>query len=129
MRYGSFRSAILTTGLALLAAASSLPGAHHDWGQDRTQQLTLKGSVTKLEWQNPHVWFYMDVRDEKTGKTVNYGVEMAPPHLLEKQNPPLPKTAFMPGARFTVVGYPFKAGYFKDGLLRVRAMKVTATAQ
>ena len=39
--------------------------------------------MTKVDWTNPHVWIYLNVKDEKTGATANWGFEMGPPHLLQ----------------------------------------------
>lgn len=52
--------------------------SHHSFSAvfDDKKPIKLTGTVTKLEWQNPHTWFYMDVKDE-TGKTTNWGMEMA----------------------------------------------------
>jgi hypothetical protein len=36
-----------------------------------------------VDWTNPHVWFYINVKDEKTGKVTNWGFEMGPPHGLQ----------------------------------------------
>ena len=57
--------------------------AHHSFSAvfDEKQPIKLTGTVTKLEWQNPHTWFYMDVKDE-TGKSTNWGMEMGSPNLL-----------------------------------------------
>jgi Family of unknown function (DUF6152) len=69
-------------GCSLLS--SELPAlAHHSFSAvfDDKKPLKLTGTVTKLEWQNPHTWFYMDVKDD-TGKTTNWGMEMGSPNLL-----------------------------------------------
>jgi len=58
--------------------------AHHSFSAefDSAKPVTLRGYVTKIEWTNPHVWIYMDVKDDKGLKT-NWGFEMGPPHLLQ----------------------------------------------
>lgn len=58
--------------------------AHHSFSAefDAAKPVTLRGYVTKIEWTNPHVWIYMDVKDDKGVKT-NWGFEMGPPHLLQ----------------------------------------------
>ena len=43
--------------------------------------MNVTGAVTKVEWSNPHVWFYIDVKDE-SGKVNNWGVEMGSPNGL-----------------------------------------------
>lgn len=67
----------------LMAAAAS---AHHSFEAefDRTKPVSLSGVVTKVEWTNPHVWFWVNVKDEATGKSVNWGCEMGSPNALER---------------------------------------------
>src|SRR5438552_11712012 len=74
----------VTLVAALLAAGMPLM-AHHSFAAefDGKKTVTLTGYVTKIEWTNPHVWFYMDVKDAATGKVTNWGFEMGPPHLLQ----------------------------------------------
>jgi hypothetical protein len=69
-------------GLGLLAAAVPAAG-HHSFAAvfDSTKPLKLTGAVTKLEWTNPHVWFYIDVKDD-AGKVTNWGLEMGGPNGL-----------------------------------------------
>lgn len=61
--------------------------AHHSFRSqyDAEQPLTLNGVVTKIEWMNPHVYFYIDVVDEETGTVDNWGFEMGPPHMLQRR--------------------------------------------
>lgn len=60
--------------------------AHHSFAAefDASKPLTLKGTVTKIEWQNPHTYFYMDVA-AADGKVVNWGMEMGSPNGLMRQ--------------------------------------------
>ena len=70
--------------LVLLAAAPVL--AHHAFATefDATKPLTLRGVVTKVDWTNPHVWFYLNVKNDK-GETENWGFEMGGPNGLQKE--------------------------------------------
>ena len=72
---------VITFSMLLGAAAPSL--AHHSFAAefDASKPAELKGTVTKVEWQNPHAWFFMDVKDD-TGKVSNWGVELGSPNGL-----------------------------------------------
>jgi Family of unknown function (DUF6152) len=69
----------------LLTATSAL--AHHSFSSeyDSKQPVTLKGLVTKVEWQNPHAYFYINVKDEATGAVTNWALEMGAPSGLQRQ--------------------------------------------
>jgi len=66
----------LVTLVALIALASVPVFAHHGRGAtyDMKKRVTLKGTVSKVEWRNPHVLIYMDVKDAD-GKVVTWGFE------------------------------------------------------
>jgi len=69
-------------GLSLFAAAVPVH-AHHSFAAefDATKPVKLTGTVTKIEWTNPHVWFYVDIKDE-TGTVTNWGFELGSPNGL-----------------------------------------------
>lgn len=69
---------------AVLAAAVAPALAHHSFSAEfnNDNRVTVKGVVTKVEWMNPHTYFYVDVKDEKTGKVNNWAVEMGSPNGL-----------------------------------------------
>jgi len=79
------KGVIALLALALGVCASAAPAlAHHSFAAefDANKPMKVKGFVTKIEWTNPHVWFYIDVK--KTDGTVeNWGWEMGPPHGLQ----------------------------------------------
>jgi hypothetical protein len=81
MRLRTF--AILGVTGVLLAAAPLL--AHHSFAAeyDAKKPIELKGTITKVDWMNPHVYFYIDVKDD-SGKIANWAFEMGPPRLLER---------------------------------------------
>jgi len=94
---------VSTVAIALLAAA--LPGyAHHSFSAqfDSKKPLKMTGTVTKVEWQNPHSWFYLDVKGDD-GKVTNWGWELASPNLLLRRGW-TPKT-LEAGAVVTVEGF------------------------
>ena len=78
--------AFAAAGLGLLLA--SVPAiAHHSFAAefDAAKPIKLTGAVTKVEWMNPHTFFYIDVTDEKTKKVTNWAMEMGSPNGLMRQ--------------------------------------------
>lgn len=72
---------------AALACASSAPlFAHHAFAAeyDSNKPVTMTGAVTKVDWANPHVYFYIDVKDEASGKVSNWAFEMGAPAVLTR---------------------------------------------
>ena len=74
----------LTLSASLALAIPVL--AHHsfDAEYDRTKNITLNGTVTKVEWTNPHARFYIDVTDA-SGKVINWNLELGSPNGLRRQ--------------------------------------------
>jgi hypothetical protein len=77
--------ATLTAGLLCIVFAAPLL-AHHSFAAeyDATKPVQMTGTITKVEWLNPHVFFYIDVKDE-AGKVVNWACEMGSPNALTRQ--------------------------------------------
>ena len=81
---GRLSFACLAAVLALCPLAAS--HGHHSFAAefDRNKPIELTGTVTKVEWTNPHARIYIDVQDEG-GKVVNWDFELGPPNGLMRQ--------------------------------------------
>ena len=77
------RRALCTTALLLTTVVAPL-AAHHSFAAeyDAAKRVTMTGKVTKVEWMNPHAFFYLDVKDEKTGAIANWAFELNSPNYL-----------------------------------------------
>lgn len=77
--------------------------AHHSESAefDQSKPVKVTGTISKVEWQNPHVWFYVDVKDE-TGKTTTWGFSNSPPGSLMRRG--ITKDALKIGAVVNVEG-------------------------
>ncbi|MBI2185828.1 MAG: hypothetical protein HYU37_01750 [Acidobacteria bacterium] len=75
---------ICAAACALLAAVPA--AAHHSFATeyDRTKPVSVTGTVSKVEWRNPHIWFYVDVKDER-GRVTTWGFSGGPPAFLQRQ--------------------------------------------
>ena len=111
-------------GLGLsLAAVPAL--AHHSFAAefDAKQPIKVTGTVTKVEWTNPHVWFYLDIKDE-TGKVTNWGMEMGGPNGLLRAG--WTRNSMKPGDVVTVDGFRARNGSANGN---ATAVVLTSTGQ
>ena len=92
----------------LLAAALPLL-AHHSFAAeyDGNAKLTLKGTVAKIDWMNPHIWIYIDAKDE-AGKVTRWQCEGGPPNSLTRNG--WTKDAVKIGDEVTIEGFRAKDG-------------------
>jgi len=111
---------LILTGVLLAVTHAA---AHHSFSAefDNSQGITVTGIVTKVEWTNPHVWFYINVRDKATGEIANWGAEMGPPHGLQRGG--WRRNSLKIGEEVTVDGF-----VARNGSKRLNARTVTLTA-
>lgn len=95
--------------IAFIVAAAAPLLAHHSFAAEFDDQKPIKvtGTVTKVEWQNPHVWFYVDVKDD-TGKVTNWGFAGGAPGQLMRRG--ISNQVIKPGMTITVEGFRAKDG-------------------
>jgi hypothetical protein len=83
--------------------------AHHAFAAefDRSKPVKVQGTVAKLEWTNPHIWIYVDTKDEK-GAIVHWQCEGGSPNTLTRQG--WTKESLKKGDQVTIEGYRAKDG-------------------
>ena len=98
---------VLAAIVGLAAARPML--AHHSFSAefDGSKLIELKGVVTRIEWANPHVYFYLDVKDDK-GASTNWGCETTSPGALRRQG--WNRESLKVGDQVIVDGYPARDG-------------------
>jgi hypothetical protein len=89
---------------ALAVSAAFRVDAHHSFPAefDRDKPITLTGTVTKIEWTNPHARIYLDVKDAD-GNVVNWDCELGPPNGLMRQG--WNRNSLRPGHVVTLNGF------------------------
>lgn len=103
----------------LCTAAAAASYAHHSFGAefDSDKPVKMSGVVTRLEWTNPHVYLFIDVKG-KSGAVTNWGFEMGPPHMLQKAG--WKKNSLTIGETVEIEGW-----LARDGSNHANARKVT----
>ena len=92
---------LLSAATAVMTAMPAL-GHHSEAAEfDQNTPVKLTGTIVKVEWLNPHVWFYVDVKDEQ-GKVTTWGFSAAPPGALMRRG--ITKDALVIGAVVNVEG-------------------------
>jgi hypothetical protein len=110
--------AVVSLGVILAGTAASL-SAHHAFAAefDANKPLTMKGTVTKMEWLNPHVWLYMDVK-MPNGNVENWAFEAGTPNVLFRRG--FTRKSLLPGTVVVIDGY-----RAKDGSRRANGRDIT----
>jgi len=118
------RFMLVAAGVGLLLAA--IPGfAHHSFAAeyDSNKPITVKGTVNKLAWVNPHAYVFVDVKDEH-GKVTTWAFESLSPNALAQQG--WNRSSLKPGDQVTVEGYLAKDGKpLADGSMHANSRKIT----
>ena len=98
----------LLAGLVLVAIAAPVFGHHSEAAEyDSTKPVKVTGIIKKVEWQNPHIWFYVDVKSDD-GKVTNWGFSGGAPGQLMRRG--IAKKVIQEGMTITVEGFRSKDG-------------------
>jgi hypothetical protein len=113
-----FRASFLILSLAIFVSGGPAL-AHHSFSAeyDADKPVQVAGTVTKVEWMNPHARFYIDVKDDQ-GNLTNWNIELGPPFILQRLG--WRHDSLKIGDQVTVAGYSAK-----DGSKMANAKKVT----
>ena len=110
---------------AAIACGSVLVGGravpHHSFfaEYDRDLPVTITGTVTSLEWTNPHARLYLDVADEN-GEIVHWDLELGPPNGLMRRG--WRRDSLLPGTVVTVTGFRSKT---RDNIANARTVTLS----
>ncbi len=119
-----FGGVVVTACASLLIAVSPVL-AHHSFAAefDSAKPITVKGTIQKLEWVNPHAYFWLDVKDAN-GKVTTYAFEALSPNALARQG--WDRNSLKKGEEVTVDGYLAKDGKpLADGSIHANSKLVT----
>ena len=102
--------AVVVAGMGLLLMRAAVPvSAHHAFSAefDAQKPVKFKGSLTKMEWTNPHTWLHIDVK-MPDGTVENWAFEAGTPNVLFRRG--FTKNSLLPGTEIVVDGYQAKDG-------------------
>jgi hypothetical protein len=110
---------VVVAGAGLLLASVAPVGAHHAFQSefDAKKPVKFRGTVTKMEWVNPHAWIHLDVK-KPDGTVEKWMVEAGTPNTLLRRG--FTKTSLLAGTEVVVDGY-----QSKDGSLRANGRDLT----
>jgi hypothetical protein len=110
----------LAATLLTMLLLASMTTAHHSFAAeyDGTKPVKVTGVVKRVEWQNPHIWFYVDGQDEVTGRAAVWGFSGAPPGMLLRRG--ITRDAIKVGDTVVVEGF-----LARDGSANASGGKVT----
>ena len=99
---------VCIVGLGVCGAAASV-SAHHAFAAefDAKKPVNFKGTVTKMEWINPHTWLHVDVK-KPDGGVENWAIEAGTPNVLFRRG--FTKESLLPGTEVVIEGYQAKDG-------------------
>jgi hypothetical protein len=112
--------AVVIAGIGFLVAGAAMPlQAHHAFAAefDARKPIRLEGTVTKLQWTNPHTWIHLDVK-KPDGTVENWALEVGTPTVLFRRG--FTKTSLAPGTKVVVDGY-----QARDGSRRANGRDIT----
>jgi len=103
------RMTLATLLIGAMTATASPALAHHAFAAefDADQPITLTGTITRVEWINPHAWLHMDVEDED-GNVESWRIEAGSPNTLVRRG--LTRESILPGTEIIVFGYRHRDG-------------------
>jgi DNA/RNA endonuclease YhcR with UshA esterase domain len=103
------RAKLAVAGGLWVVMASAPAMAHHSFAAeyDNDKPVKVTGVVTKIEWTNPHIWFFVDVKDE-TGTVTNWAFSGGPPGVLDRRG--ISKNVLKPGDVVVVEGFRARDG-------------------
>ena len=109
----AMKAKTLQLGFVLIAAIAAPLLAHHSISAefDSTKPITLSGTVSNVDWMNPHTYVFVDVNDPSAGKTRTWACELASPSELAKRG--FTRESLKVGMTVHVVGSRAKDGSFK----------------